>query len=488
VTVSIRVRLTIWYAVLVVCILAMLGMGVLFGASWGLRKAADQELTSGAEGVAAFLRHKLAIHQMDNLNDELREHSALLPRGKMFRVSYPQGPLVYQPEAMSPIPSILPAGDDIRKENVRRDGKSYRTISRFAFVGPYTFLIQVAVDQTEYMELIRRLAWLLLLSIPFAGLLAGIAGYWMSGRALAPIHKITETANSIDAASLDRRLPLFNTNDELDRLSATINHMLDRLAKSYERIAQFTADASHELRTPVALIRSSTELMLMEPDNAERIRSGLADVLAESSYMTRLIADLLMLARTGADDPSVPMELLELNESVAAVLARARPQAARHGITMEYKPHGQLAPILGNENTVERILNIFVDNAIRYTPPGGKIWISTWVNGERCGFIVRDTGIGIAPVHHEQIFERFFRVDMARTPRDGGSGLGLSIAKSLIDLHGATVDVASAIGHGATFTVGFRRGDLAQADVASRGAYAHFLPKLRINSGNSSYL
>lgn len=487
-TVSIRVRLTLWYAFLVGCILALLGLGVLLGASWGLRRAADQELTSGADGVATFLRHKLAIHQMDNLKEELREHSALLPRGKMFRVSYPQGPVIYQPDSMLPIPSILPAGDEFRKESLRRAGRSYRTISRLAFVGSYTFLIQVAVDQTEYTDLVRGLAWLLLLSIPLAGLLAGIAGYWMSGRALAPIQQITETANSIDAANLDRRLPLFETDDEIDRLSATINHMLDRIAKSYERIAQFTADASHELRTPVALIRSSTELMLMEPDNVERICSGLADVLAESSYMTRLIADLLMLARTGTDDASVPMELLELNESVSAVLGRARPQAAKHGVTMEYAPHSQLAPIMGNEDMVERILTILVDNAIRYTPPGGNIWIATWVNSEHCGFIVRDTGIGIAPVDHEQIFERFFRVDKARTPRDGGSGLGLSIAKSLIELHGAKVDLVSAIGHGATFTVGFQRADLSQTNTGSREHHSFFSPKLRINSGNSGYL
>jgi signal transduction histidine kinase len=488
VRISIRTRLTIWYAVLVVCILGVLGAGLLFCASWGLRRAADQELSSGIDGVATFLRHKLAIHQMDDLDDELREHSALLPRGKMFRVSYAHGAVIYQPDSMYPIPSIIPAGDEIRKENVKVGGRSYQTISRFAVVGPYRFLIQVAVDQTEYMELTRGLAWLLLLSIPFAGLLAAIAGYWMSGRALAPIHQITETTNSIDAASLGRRLPLRNTNDELDRLSTTINHMLDRIARSYERIAQFTADASHELRTPVALIRSSTELMLMEPDSSRLIRHGLSDVLSESSYMTRLIGDLLTLARTGVDGASVSMELLELNESICAVVDRTRDQAAKQGISMDYSPPAHVVPIFGNQDMVERILTIFVDNAVRYTPAGGTIWITTWVIGERCGFIVQDTGIGIAPVNHERIFERFFRVDTARTPRDGGSGLGLSIAKRLIDLHGGTVEVASEIGHGASFTVGFWRIDLSGTDTTSQEARPYLTPEFRINSGGSGYL
>jgi signal transduction histidine kinase len=146
----------------------------------------------------------------------------------------------------------------------------------------------------------------------------------MSGRALRPIHQITETTNSIDARSLSRRLPLLGTNDELDRLSATINRMLDRLATSYERIAQFTADASHELRTPVALIRSNAELLLMGSDTSPRVERGLSDILAESIYMTHLIGDLLTLARRDDEDGSIPMEILELNESIRTIVERGQ--------------------------------------------------------------------------------------------------------------------------------------------------------------------
>jgi HAMP domain-containing protein len=255
VSVTIRTRLTLWFATLIALILLILGAGVLMGASGGLQRAADQELTSGIGGVATFLRHKLDIHELKDMNDELREHSALLPRGKMFRVTTLGGAVVYQPDGMGVVPPMIPRPGEIRKQNVAVKGRSYRTISQFAVVGPYTFLIQVAVDQTQYHQLITGLAWLLILSIPLAGLLAAFAGYWMSGRALCPIHQITETTNSIDARTLSRRLPLLGTNDELDRLSATINRMLDRIATAYENIAQFTGDASHELRTPVALIR-----------------------------------------------------------------------------------------------------------------------------------------------------------------------------------------------------------------------------------------
>jgi signal transduction histidine kinase len=468
VNVTIRTRLTIWFATLVALILLILGAGVLMGASWGLQRVADQELTSGIAGVAAFLQHKLDIHELKDMNDELREHSALLPRGKMFRVTTPGGAVVYQPDAMSVVPPMIPRPGETRKENATVKGRSYRTISQFAVVGPNTFLIQVAVDQTQYHQLIMGLAWLLVLSIPLAGLLAAFAGYWMSGRALFPIHQITETTNSIDARTLSRRLPLLGTNDELDRLSATMNRMLDRIATAYESIAQFTADASHELRTPVALIRSNAELLLMEPDNIPRVERGLSDILAESTYMTRLIGDLLTLARSGTEDASIPMELLELNDSVRAIVDRAKAQAATRDISLEYISHGHVVPLRGNQDVIERILMILIDNAVRYSSPKEKIWVETWVAAEQCGFVVRDNGIGIAPDDHERIFERFYRVDTARTPRDGGHGLGLSIAKSLIALHHGSIHVESEIGRGASFRVAFSRADLSHPALESQ--------------------
>jgi signal transduction histidine kinase len=461
-TLTIRTRLTIWYAALVAGILAFLGVGVLLGASWGLRKVADEELTSGINGVATFLQHKLEIHEMNNLNEELREHSALLPRGKMFRVSTVGGSVVYQPDAMAVVTPIIPRSSELRRESVVVRGRSYQAISRFVVVGAYQFLVQVAVDQTEYRELTTGLAWILTLSIPLAALLAAAAGYWMSGRALSPIHQITETTNSIDAKSLSRRLPLLGTNDELDRLSATINHMLDRIASSYERIAQFTADASHELRSPVTLIRSNAELLLMGPDISPRVERGLTDILSESTYMTRLIGDLLTLARHGSEDASIPVELLELNEPVRAILDRAQSQGSTRNISLNYVLHDQVVPLRGNQSLIERILMILINNAVRYTPPGGCIWIGTWVTSESCGFTVRDTGIGIAKEDHEHIFERFFRVDQTRTPRAAGYGLGLSIAKSLIEFHGGTVHVDSGIGQGASFRVSFSRADVPQ--------------------------
>jgi signal transduction histidine kinase len=457
---TIRTRLTIWYASLVMTILLVVGVGVVLSARWGLRHAADEELSSGIDGVAAFLQHKLDIHEMGNLTEELREHSSLLPRGKMFRVLRSDGSLVYQPDIMAVVPAIFPEQSERKEKNLEAKGHSYRTISRYASVGAYIFLIQVAVDQTEYQELITGLTWILLFSTPVAGMLAAFGGYWMSGRALQPINQITKTANSIDAGSLSRRLPLPGTKDELDQLSSTINSMLDRISTSYERIEQFTADASHELRTPVTLIRSNAELLLMREDIHPKVRGGLADILAESTYMTTLIGDLLTVARGVEGRGSSVMELIDLSEPIKAMLERARSRAGTRQISIKYTPQSQIVPLRAHQAMLERVLMILIDNAIRYTPERGTVWIETWFDETACGFAVRDTGIGISLENQDKIFERFFRVDTVRTHHDGGYGLGLSIAKSLVDFHNGSIRVDSKLGQGASFTVTFRRADI----------------------------
>jgi heavy metal sensor kinase len=459
-TLSIRTRMTMWYLLAVGSIVVLLGLGVFFGVSWSLRHVADMELSSGIDGVTAFLRHKLAIHEMDNLPEELREHSALLPRGKMFRVRSGDGSLIFETEAMQAIPPFAPLAGEMTRRSVEVERRSYRTFSKSETVGSYLFLIEVAVDQTSYIEMVDHLAIFLILSIPVAAVLAALGGYWMSGRVLRPIHQITDAASSIDAHNLTRRLPVIGTKDELDRLSETLNHMLDRIQISYERIAQFTADASHELRTPVAFIRSSAELLLMGRANGITKTRGIEDVLRESEYMAALIGDLLTLARGDSKDGSLEMELFELTEAVDGILARGRALAAAKNISIDYSQSSQVVAIHGNRNACERILLIFLDNAIRYTPKGGHVALNTWTSGNSCGFTVSDTGIGIAPEDQERIFERFFRVDTARTPSDGGTGLGLAIARRLIEAHGGTVSVESELGRGARFIVRFPRADV----------------------------
>ncbi len=452
---TIRTRLTFWYAAVMAVVMAVLGSGIYLAASFGVRRVADQELTAGANGIEAFLQHKLAIHQMDNLGEELREHASLIPRSRMFRVNDRNGALIYQPANMAFVPLQVPIQDETVILNLVADGRSIRTASRYSHVGSHLFLLQVAVDQTEYKELLMGLAWLLILSAPFAGLLAAAAGYWMSGRMLRPVQLIATTASSIDANHLEKRLLISGTGDELDSLSATINSMLDRIATSYERIKQFTADASHELRSPTAVVRASAEVLLMGESRPEVVQRTLSNIISEADYMTRLIADLLTLARSAPDRGPQAEELFELGESVRALKPRITWLADKKNIRTMISFDDDLLLLQGNQSVAERVLMILVDNAIRYTPSGGTMWVQLWRDEANGGFEVRDNGIGILPQHQEKVFERFYRVDAVRTPGDSGSGLGLSIAKSLTELYGGEISLRSAPGQGSSFIVSF---------------------------------
>lgn len=461
---SIRTRLSLWFSGVVALIIVLLGAGIFYGASWGLQRAADLELRTGLDGVSVFLFRKFARHEMNNLTDELQEHSSLLPRGKMLRVRYVEGnhegALVYQADSMRTLTFTLPRAGQVLLQNIQSQGKFYRSISRTITLGQDDFLIELAVDQSEYVHLKEHLVWLLILALPVGLVLAGLAGYWTSNRILIPLALITEMASSIDARNLGSSLPLSGTNDELDRLSQTLNGMLQRIYASYERIAQFTADASHELRTPVTHIRSDTELLLMKAPPGSGMAFGLSEILAECDYMAKLISDLLTLARADASNNPLTAEIFELTESADAILPRVRALAATRNISFRYRPHHRVAPVLGDRNAVQRIMMILLDNAVRYTPNEGVISLEIWTNEMECGFAVTDTGIGLAPEHHQRIFERFYRVDTARTPQDGGSGLGLAIVVGLLRPHRGKITVKSELGQGACFRIAFPRADL----------------------------
>jgi signal transduction histidine kinase len=457
---SIRSRLTLWYSMVVAIIVIVLGLGIYVSALFGLQQVADRELTSGIDNIAAFLQHKYDTHDVKHLGEELKEHSSLLPRGKFSRISYAHGSVLYQSEGMRLIEPPTAAIGSITKQNLQISGRSIRCFSSLRTAGPSLFLIEVGVDRTEYRQMMQRLAWLLAMSIPLAAVFAALGGYWMSGRVLTPIDEITETASRIDAQNLTVRLPLLGTDDELDRLIKTLNCMFDRIETAYARVTQFTADASHELRTPVALIHSNAEYLLMAPADDARILRGIADILKESTYMAQLIGDLLTLARADRNDGLLAMELFELEEAIAEVIPKATAMAGAKNITFAYHPARRVVAIRGSRSELQRLATIFVDNAVRYTPREGRIALGTWASDDSCGFTVADSGIGIAPEDCERIFERFYRVDQARTPGDGGTGLGLAMAKSILAAHCGSVSVRSELGLGSCFRVCLPRADV----------------------------
>jgi heavy metal sensor kinase len=300
-----------------------------------------------------------------------------------------------------------------------------------------------------------RLRAVLLWSAPLVLLIGSLGGYWMSRRALAPVDAITRAAQTIELENLSERLTVPPAGDELARLAETWNTMLGRLEAAVKRLAQFTADASHELRTPVTLIRATAELTLRRERPVETYREALRQIIQEADRTTRLIEDLLLLARADAGLPALPLDRVELTPLVRDVCEQGQILAQERQLEIAAEAPEQPLYVQGNDTALRRLLLLLVDNAVKYTPPGGRITVSVALDASGPTITVRDTGIGIPDAALPHVFERFYRVDESRNRDGGGAGLGLSIAQWIAERHHASLEAESVIGQGSAFRVRF---------------------------------
>jgi heavy metal sensor kinase len=295
-------------------------------------------------------------------------------------------------------------------------------------------------------------------------LIAILGGYWLADRAMRPVHTITQAARTIGETDLSRRLNM-QSRDELGELANTFDGMLGRLQAAFERQRQFVADASHELRTPLTIVNLETSRTLESPHKPEEYRGALATIRSENDFMTSLVNDLLMLARMDAGQAALESLPVDLSDVALDTIERLSPLAARNGVRLEA---GELpeACILGDRQRLVQMVSNLVDNAIKYASGNDKkISIETGVTAGTAWVRVSDNGPGIAPEHLPHLFDRFYRIDQARTRTvdepagpisPGGSGLGLSIVQWIVQSHGGEIKVESQVGAGSTFEVRFK--------------------------------
>jgi signal transduction histidine kinase len=269
------------------------------------------------------------------------------------------------------------------------------------------------------------------------------------------VDEITRAARVIGIQSLSQRLAVPTSGDEIQRLSETWNGMLARLEAAVKRLSQFTADASHELRTPIALIRTTAELTLRRERSPETYREALRQVLLESERTTRLVEDLLLLARADAGLPSLPLERLELIPLVRDVCQQGQILAGARQLEISAEIPDEPVFVEANDPALRRMLLLLLDNAVKYTPSGGRITLSVDRGPAGATVAVRDTGIGIPETALPHVFERFYRVDESRNRDAGGTGLGLSIAKWIAERHHASLEAESVVGQGSVFRIRF---------------------------------
>jgi signal transduction histidine kinase len=478
---SIRARLTAWFAGVLGVVLVALVAAVWWALADTVGDTIDASLAARVDAVARFLNQPGTSQAVEELRDDLREYVALDAGWSLLRIRDETGAQVYRSDAFeaSGAPRDDPAAPGGRRfsDAVMR-GRAVRLLAARAMVRGEPYRIDVAVPTSEWSEVLSEFRAIVLLVIPLGIVAAALGGYWISGRALAPVDRITSTARSITAEHLTGRLDVPDSGDELQRLSETLNAMLDRLGASFEEVRRFTADASHELRTPVSIVRTTAEVALRQPRPAEEYRAALESVLQEAERASTLVEDLLLLARADAGVDQAAREVVDVRAIVAGLQARIAAHAAAYGLTATVETAAAPAVVVADRAALTRLIWILVDNAVKYTPSPGAIGITLALvpdpdvqplgSGTKPGsganvegtaavtLTVRDTGIGIAREDLPRVFDRFYRTDPARSRESGGAGLGLSIAKSIVDRHGGRIVIESEPGRGTCVRVEMR--------------------------------
>ncbi len=446
---SLRSRLTVWYAAMLLAGLAAFAGWMWFAVHQYLATSVDDRITQRLQGLNSAIEAE-ADESINALREELREFSIEIPEGELTAVRGRGARDLLRPAGMPE--TVLWTAPDGQIGDLYAGSVRYRGLRTRLIIKGEAYELAVATSTAETDGFLAQFRLLLLGAAPMMALLASFGGYWMSRRALAPVDALTTAARRISLDNLGQRLEVSKTGDELERLGVTWNEMLARLDNAVQRMRQFTADASHELRTPISIIRTTAELALRRERDPGEYRKALDNVRCEAEWMTRLAEDLLLLARADAGTLKLRSERVQVDQLAATVAGETAPMAEVRGIALHTQFGADDAQVNGDGSALHRLLTILLDNAVQHTPPDGTIAIETSADAGRVAIAVRNTGEGIRAEDLPHIFERFYRGDPART-RQNGAGLGLAIARSIAQAHGAEIEVESEPGQGAVFSV-----------------------------------
>jgi heavy metal sensor kinase len=391
----------------------------------------------------------------EKIQKELTELASWWPSGAVFEVADENQNWIFRSaqflQAGAPVPGVQENKISFFATNLNH--VQYRIAMQRVAVGGPTFEIHAAVPTEPFDRALDNFRSIEKETVPLLIVIASLLGYWLSGRSLAPVTRIIETAERIGVQNLSRRLEIPRARDELRRLTETLNAMLQRIETSFKRITQFTADASHDLRTPVSVIRTIAEVTLRRPRTESQYTEALTKILRTSVDTTSLLESLLMLARADAGTTGMELHLIDLEAHVRKAQERAILLAAAKPLDITLRTPGTPVWVRADSIAIDRLLSILLDNAIKYTPEGGFCGIELVAGPGQAQILVRDSGIGIPEGELGLIFERLYRTDQARSREKGGAGLGLAIARWIAERHGGTIEAESRLGVGSVFRV-----------------------------------
>lgn len=453
---SIRVRLTVWYIAVLGLILLIFSAAFYNVLKFSLITNVDRDLQDRARQVAA------GIEAQNNLLDILGFGRITLPQLEVFssqavyiQIADSAGAVIEtSPNLME---SQLPINQDILL-NINLGRSDLRTVTidtahiriysvPLIFGNQLIGMVQVAHSLNEVETTLQLALFFLISGTVVALLLAALFGILLAHLSLRPIDRITLTANRIvSAQDLSRRLPVSNANDELNRLSLTINHMLARLDNFFQAQVRLSADISHELRTPLTIIRGNVNMLHREDTPPEDRGEAFAAINSALDRMTRLVSDLLLLSQADAG-MTLNKQPLNLDGVILEVFQEAHTLSGNVQLKLG---HADQAGVCGDADRLKQLLINLIDNAIKHTPAGGCVTLAVYVEADQVRVSVADTGAGISPEDLPHVFDRFYR---AKGQNRKGSGLGLAIAKWIAEAHGGTLTVESKPGMGSTFTL-----------------------------------
>lgn len=460
---SLRVRLTLWYVLLLAITLALFSAAIYFAVRSALYETLDDSLEDRANLAESLIR-------MDDgfvPNDEIAIPGDPLEGENFTRIYNGDGELIFDnsgdlgvPESESAIArALLPRCDGCsHNSNTRHEdiGQGMRVLTQRVDgeLGGFEAVrvVEVGLSEGDLHDTLNILFWTIVIAYPLALIGATAGVIFLAGRALSPIDRMTQVARRITAEDLGQRIGGPQSNDEVGRLARTFDEMIARLDDAFQRQRQFTADASHELRTPLTAIKGQTEVALQRERDTAGYQEVLRTVNAEVDRMIRLVASLLALARADSGEIPLSRENVALNELVGDAAEQIGPIAAEKQVTVEVDAP-QPVRLSADQDLILQLLLNLLDNAVKYSPPGGTVRASVSTRDGQAEVRIADEGPGIAQEHQDRIFDRFYRADSARTRADGGAGLGLSISRWIVERHGGTIAVESTPGHGAAFIV-----------------------------------
>lgn len=484
---GIRIQLTLWYTVISALLLLLFGVIFYTTLQVSLANSFDTALQMRSQQVAEGISNRSGKIVVENMVHELPElaataalidsfdgtdasqlvdpdqsaasQSQALATHAVVRVLDTSGKTIYASPAFNHL--ALPASSMTQPLKgvpwygtvTGPDGQPVRLYSTMLMdkqtvVG----VVQVGQSMTALNTRLQHIALALFLFTPFALLLSAYGSYLLAGRAFRPVHRLMRIAREIGAKDLHQRVPVPVAHDEVRDLALIFNQMIGRLERAFSQQRRFVADASHELRTPVTVIRNMTEVALSQPSSSEDYETVLSEVKTESERLGKLINDLLALARADEGQVRFDHDEVRLDLLAADVVDSLEPLAQERHITLCAKPL-QPVTVMGDAARLIQVIISLVDNALTYTNQGGSVLLSVGIQESNALLMVKDTGIGIGEKDIPHIFERFYRADPARSRVDGGSGLGLAIVDWIVRLHGGWVSVESTPGHGSVFTV-----------------------------------